>query len=92
MKDAKKNKEQIVALIGILTLIAWLAGSLLFAFYLERFSNYAATYAGLASMMIANPHNLPNRSSFETFEWNLASNSQSSRMILEKFEIHQLKF
>lgn len=36
-----------------MTLAAWFAGSLLFATYLERFSTYATTYAGLASMMIA---------------------------------------
>jgi len=36
----------------ILTLIAWLAGALIFASYLATFANYAATYAGLASVMI----------------------------------------
>jgi len=36
----------------ILTLIAWIAGALLFASYLATFANYAATYAGLASVMI----------------------------------------
>jgi membrane protein len=39
---------------GILfTLIGWVAGSTVFAAYLERFSSYVATYAGLASIMIA---------------------------------------
>ena len=39
---------------GILfTLIAWLAGSSMFAAYLENFSSYVTTYAGLASIMIA---------------------------------------
>lgn len=39
---------------GILfTLIAWLAGSAMFAAYLDRFSSYVTTYAGLASIMIA---------------------------------------
>ena len=39
---------------GILfTLIGWVAGSTIFAAYLERFSSYVATYAGLASIMIA---------------------------------------
>jgi membrane protein len=39
---------------GILfTLIAWLAGSSLFAAYLDNFSSYVTTYAGLASIMIA---------------------------------------
>lgn len=36
----------------ILTLGFWLAGALLFAYYLSTFANYAATYAGLASVMI----------------------------------------
>lgn len=35
------------------TLFAWIAGSSIFAAYLSRFSNYATTYAGLASIMIA---------------------------------------
>jgi membrane protein len=39
---------------GILfTLAAWLAGSTMFAAYLDRFSSYVTTYAGLASIMIA---------------------------------------
>ena len=37
----------------IFTLIAWLAGSTMFAAYLDRFSSYVTTYAGLASIMIA---------------------------------------
>ena len=37
----------------IFTLIAWLAGSSMFAAYLDRFSSYVTTYAGLASIMIA---------------------------------------
>lgn len=35
------------------TLFAWVTGSNLFASYLEQFSTYATTYAGLASIMIA---------------------------------------
>ncbi len=35
------------------TLVFWVAGSSAFAAYLGRFSSYASTYAGLASMMIA---------------------------------------
>ena len=35
------------------TLAAWLLGSSVFAAYLERFSSYVSTYAGLASIMIA---------------------------------------
>jgi membrane protein len=39
---------------GILfTLIGWLAGSTIFATYLNYFSSYVTTYAGLASIMIA---------------------------------------
>lgn len=36
----------------LLTLLAWLAGALIFAYYLQTFANYTATYAGLASVMI----------------------------------------
>jgi len=39
---------------GILfTLIGWLVGSTIFATYLDHFSSYVTTYAGLASIMIA---------------------------------------
>jgi membrane protein len=39
---------------GILfTLIFWVAGSSIFAAYLDRFSSYVTTYAGLASIMVA---------------------------------------
>jgi membrane protein len=37
----------------VFTLIGWLVGSTMFAAYLERFSSYVTTYAGLASIMIA---------------------------------------
>lgn len=37
----------------VFTLAAWLAGSTLFAAYLDRFSSYVTTYAGLASIMVA---------------------------------------
>jgi membrane protein len=37
----------------IFTLIGWLAGSTIFATYLNYFSSYVTTYAGLASIMIA---------------------------------------
>jgi len=37
----------------IFTLIAWIAGSSVFAAYLGRFSSYTTTYAGLASIMVA---------------------------------------
>ncbi|BCH22675.1 hypothetical protein MesoLjLc_24100 [Mesorhizobium sp. L-8-10] len=35
------------------TLVGWLIGSTIFANYLDRFSSYVTTYAGLASIMIA---------------------------------------
>lgn len=39
---------------GILfTLIAWIVGSSIFTSYLARFSTYATTYAGLASLLVA---------------------------------------
>jgi membrane protein len=37
----------------IFTLVGWLVGSTVFAAYLDRFSSYVNTYAGLASIMIA---------------------------------------
>jgi membrane protein len=35
-----------------LTLLAWLVGALIFAYYLVTFATYTATYAGLASVVI----------------------------------------
>ncbi|MDB5556770.1 MAG: hypothetical protein JWL86_6754 [Rhizobium sp.] len=37
----------------ILTIIAWIGGAFIFGYYIGSFANYAATYAGLASIMIA---------------------------------------
>jgi hypothetical protein len=37
----------------LLTLVFWFVGALIFAYYLATFANYTATYAGLASVMIA---------------------------------------
>ena len=37
----------------IFTLVGWLVGSTIFATYLDHFSSYVTTYAGLASIMIA---------------------------------------
>lgn len=37
----------------VFTLAAWIGASTLFAAYLSRFSSYANTYAGLASIMVA---------------------------------------
>ncbi|OCW58293.1 YihY/virulence factor BrkB family protein [Hoeflea olei] len=36
-----------------LTVLAWMAGALAFARYLQEFATYVSTYAGLASIMIA---------------------------------------
>ena len=36
----------------LLTLLLWLAGALIFAYYLATFAYYTATYAGLASVMV----------------------------------------
>ncbi|MHA6645065.1 YihY/virulence factor BrkB family protein [Mesorhizobium sp. A623] len=37
----------------VFTLVGWLIGSTIFATYLDHFSSYVTTYAGLASIMIA---------------------------------------
>lgn len=37
----------------VFTLVGWVAGSTIFATYLEQFSTYVSTYAGLASIMVA---------------------------------------
>jgi len=37
----------------VLTMLAWTAGAYGFGYYISTFANYAATYAGLASIMIA---------------------------------------
>ncbi len=48
------KRKLVHVLPGILfTLLAWFIGSSVFAAYLSRFSNYANTYAGLASIMVA---------------------------------------
>ena len=49
------GKRRFLSLVpGILfTLVGWLIGSTLFATYLDHFSSYVTTYAGLASIMIA---------------------------------------
>ncbi|GAB1580121.1 MULTISPECIES: YihY/virulence factor BrkB family protein [Phyllobacteriaceae] len=48
----KRSLADILPGIGM-TLLAWLAGSILFAKYLQTFANYVSTYAGLASIMVA---------------------------------------
>jgi membrane protein len=50
---ASKRRFQDVIPGIVLTLFGWLIGSTVFAAYLERFSTYVSTYAGLASIMIA---------------------------------------
>ena len=49
------GKRRLVSIVPgiIFTLVAWLIGSTAFAAYIERFSSYVTTYAGLASIMIA---------------------------------------
>lgn len=37
----------------VLTILAWIGGAYVFGYYLGTFANYAATYAGLASIMVA---------------------------------------
>jgi membrane protein len=52
LPDGRRRFTEIVP--GILfTLVGWLVGSTIFAAYLDRFPSYVATYAGLASIMIA---------------------------------------
>lgn len=52
LPDGKRPLLDIVPGI-IFTLIGWLIGSSVFAAYLNNFSSYVSTYAGLASIMIA---------------------------------------
>ena len=49
------GKRRLVSIVpGILfTLVGWLIGSTMFATYIDHFSSYVTTYAGLASIMIA---------------------------------------
>jgi membrane protein len=49
------GKRRFVSIVPgiVFTLVAWLAGSTVFATYLDHFSSYVTTYAGLASIMIA---------------------------------------
>ena len=50
---AGKRRLRDVAPGVVITLMAWLIGAILFAYYIQTFANYARTYAGLASLMIA---------------------------------------
>ncbi|MDX8440295.1 YihY/virulence factor BrkB family protein [Mesorhizobium australafricanum] len=48
------NRRFVSIIPGIVfTLVGWLVGSTIFATYLDHFSSYVTTYAGLASIMIA---------------------------------------
>mgnify|MGYP002078656840 FL=1 len=49
------GKRRLVSIVPgiVFTLVAWLIGSTAFAAYIDRFSSYVTTYAGLASIMIA---------------------------------------
>jgi membrane protein len=49
------GKRRLVSIVpGILfTLVGWLIGSTMFGTYIDHFSSYVTTYAGLASIMIA---------------------------------------
>lgn len=48
----RRSLKDIAPGIGF-TLVGWLAGSIMFAAYLDRFADYVNTYAGLASIMVA---------------------------------------
>ena len=52
LPDGRRRFRDIVPGL-IFTLVFWVVGSSIFAAYLGRFSSYASTYAGLASIMIA---------------------------------------
>ena len=48
----KRRLVDVMPGIGV-TLVAWVAGALAFARYLQEFATYVSTYAGLASIMVA---------------------------------------
>ena len=48
----ERKLSDVIPGIGV-TLIAWIAGALAFARYLQEFATYVSTYAGLASIMVA---------------------------------------
>ena len=48
----KRRLIDVIPGIGV-TLVAWVAGALIFASYLKEFATYVSTYAGLASIMVA---------------------------------------
>jgi membrane protein len=52
LPDGRRKLYDVIPGIGV-TLVAWMAGALMFASYLKEFATYVSTYAGLASIMIA---------------------------------------
>ncbi|EDQ33151.2 putative membrane protein [Hoeflea phototrophica DFL-43] len=52
LPDGRRKLFDVLPGIGV-TLVAWMAGALMFASYLKEFATYVSTYAGLASIMIA---------------------------------------
>jgi membrane protein len=52
LPDGRRKLFDVIPGIGV-TLVAWMAGALMFASYLKEFATYVSTYAGLASIMIA---------------------------------------
>ncbi|WP_394691917.1 YihY/virulence factor BrkB family protein [Hoeflea sp.] len=52
LPDGRRRLFDVLPGIGV-TLVAWMAGALMFASYLKEFATYVSTYAGLASIMIA---------------------------------------
>ncbi|MEP3439325.1 MAG: YihY/virulence factor BrkB family protein [Hoeflea sp.] len=52
LPDGHRRLIDVLPGIGV-TVVAWMAGALMFASYLQEFATYVSTYAGLASIMIA---------------------------------------
>jgi membrane protein len=52
LPDGRRRLFDVLPGIGV-TLVAWIAGALMFASYLKEFATYVSTYAGLASIMMA---------------------------------------
>ncbi|GAB5460741.1 MULTISPECIES: YihY/virulence factor BrkB family protein [Hoeflea] len=52
LPDGRRRLKDVLPGIGV-TLVAWVAGALMFASYLQEFATYVSTYAGLASIMVA---------------------------------------
>lgn len=52
LPDGRRRLSDVLPGVAV-TLVAWMAGALTFASYLEEFATYVSTYAGLASIMVA---------------------------------------